>query len=322
MKTRSFLFLLLALSLLFLCACVEEFPEPVFDPSSIKEEDRVLLGSEEQNGIIYSLYNDKTGCVAGLNLENITSLSLSIPACYGDYKIIEIYDEVFRETDFTHITLPEGLKTLGSRVFKNSAIKEIVLPNSLTAMGTECFDNCQNLKKITFGTGLTDLPLGAFSSCRKLEKVILPEGIETIGEEAFSSLPALKELALPNTLREIGPYAFFAAGTDSLDIQIPENVEIIGKDAFRGTAFLKNNNKEFLIVGKGVLLSYKGSEKNLSLPDEILYLSNAFDKTNVETLVLNPALSGICADAFSESSIKTLSYHGTNKEVLDFVSKF
>lgn len=319
MKKKILFFLLAAFCLFLLCACVEESPEPIFDPSSIKTEDRMPLGSEEQNGIVYTLFNDKTCHVSAIEKENITSLALKLPAYYGDYKVIAIDPEVFRESDFTHITLPEGLKTIGRRAFKNAVIKEIALPNSVVSIGEECFDNCLNLESVTFGTGLKEIPLGAFSSCRKLTKLSLPDGIEKIGEEAFSSLVSLESLTLPSSLREIGPYAFFSAGTDSLSIAIPSKVEKIEKGAFLGTAFLKNNTEEFFIVGKGVLLAYHGNETSLTLPSHVSYLSNAFDKTTVESLILNETLAGICEDALTDSNIKTLSYNGNSEEIKAFV---
>ncbi len=322
MKKKRILCLFLSLSLLFLLSCTEEYPEPVFDPQSVKEEEKIKVGMEEKGGIIYTLYNDMTCAVTELNKEGLESLSLVIPSSYAKYTVVEIVDEVFREADLIRVTLPETIKTIGSRAFQKCTLEEINLPNSLTSIGTECFDNCLNLKSVTIGKGLKEIPLGAFSGCRKLESVTLPEGVEKIGEEAFSSLSALKTLTLPESLREIGPYAFFSAGTDDLQIKIPENVEKIEKDAFRGTAFLKNQTEEFVLAGKGILLSYNGNKTDLTLPDTVKYLSNAFDKSAVKDLTLNPGLTGICPNAFEESPVESLVYSGSNSAVSDFVNAF
>lgn len=322
MKKSLVSFTALFLALFCLFGCVEEYPEPVFRPEDISGEDRAIVGVEDHGGISYTLYNDMTCHISNLDKENFTSLSLTIPSYYGEYVVVAIDSEVFRGADLAHITLPKTLKTIGDRAFQKSTLEEITLPDSLESIGEECFDNCLNLEKVSFGKNLTEFPLGAFSGCRKLKDLTLPEGTKKIGEEAFSSLSSLETLSLPNSLKEIGPYAFFSTGTDALEIKIPENVEKIEKDAFLGTAFLKNLKDEFSIVGKGVLLRYNGNATKLSLPEEILYLSNAFDESGVKDLTLNENLSGICENALEESQVENLFYIGSQKEVLDFVSNF
>ena len=322
MKTKKILCLFLTLSLLLLCACVEEYPEPVFDPESVKEEEKVKVGVEDVGGIHYVLYNDMTCHVSELEEENLPSLSLVIPSYYVDYKVVAIEDQVFRGADLMSVSLPDTIKTIGHRAFQKSTIEKINLPDSLEEIGEECFDNCQNLKEIKIGKNLKEIPFGAFAGCRNLERVTLSEGVEIIGEEAFSSLSALESLTLPESLREIGPYAFFATGTEELEIKIPQGVQKIGKDAFRGTAFLKGQTDEFVIVGDGILLSYNGNGKSVSLPEEVKYLSNAFDKSPVESLTLPSSLTGICPDAFLDAKVKSLSYSGENKEILSLINDF
>ena len=322
MKTKQLFCLFFALFLIFLCGCVEEYPEPVFDPTSVEKEMREKVGIEENSGVFFTLYNDMTCHVSEMEAENLTSLAIEIPAYYADYKVVAIEEEVFRGANITSVTLPEGLLTIGDRAFQKSTIEKINLPASLESIGEECFDNCLSLKEITIGENLKNIPLGAFSGCRSLESLTLSEGVETIGEEAFSSLSSLKKLTLPQSLREIGPYAFFSTGTSQLEIVIPETVEKIGKDALKGTAFLKKQKDEFVLVGKGVLILYQGSAKELTLPENTLYLSNAFDKSAVETLTLNAGLTGICENALEEAQVKKVLYSGDNKEIKNAVKDY
>ncbi len=63
-------------------------------------------------------------------------------------------------------------------------------------------------------------------------KVIISEGITAIDDYAFYEL-LINRIYLPGTLKKIGDYAFYRSNIFS-DLVLPESVEYIGKDAFRG----------------------------------------------------------------------------------------
>ena len=63
-------------------------------------------------------------------------------------------------------------------------------------------------------------------------KVIISEGITAIDDYAFYEL-LINRIYLPSTLKKIGDYAFYRSNIFS-DLVLPESVEYIGKDAFRG----------------------------------------------------------------------------------------
>ena len=114
-----------------------------------------------------------------------------------------------------HVTLPEGLESLGNEVFSGTGLQTVTLPSTLKEMGVGVFAYCDNLTEVTFtgnGTALTCLPEKTFTFCEKLRQFTLPEGnrITSIGESAFSYCSQLQELTLPEGLTEIGDDAFWS----------------------------------------------------------------------------------------------------------------
>lgn len=229
---KQALFIFLCILLLALPSCVKESPEPVYTPQTVAPEDRELLYAEEINGITFSLYNDKTAEIVGLS-EEITVSSLELPEAVEGYTVVAICDEAFCEANFTHVTLPSTLRSIGKRAFQRSLITEITLPDAVTSLGEEAFDNCFHLQKVTFGKGLKNVPVGCFFGCSALKSLSLPEGITSVEEEAFASLTALEELSLPSTLQKIGDFAFWNIGSAPLTIDVPAAVEAVGEDAFK-----------------------------------------------------------------------------------------
>lgn len=100
------------------------------------------------------------------------------------------------------------------------------------------------------------------------EVVVIPEGIRKIGKYAFYGNGTVKEIQLPETLIEIEEYAFLQSSIER--IVIPENVSVIGGDAFRNCEKL-----EHIVIPKMVreLKSACFEDcitlKSVSLPEEL-----------------------------------------------------
>ena len=232
MKKLFFLLLSLALLSTLFCGCVKESPEPIYTPPVIAPEDREKLGQMDYAGLVFDLYNDKS-CELVAPSETAThEKTLIVPDFCDDYVVTAVCKNAFEGSEFTHVTLPESVKSIGDYAFRKSSICEITLPKSLEKIGVECFDNCLNLEKVTFQSSIESIPLAAFYGCEKLKEIVLPEGVKEIGEEAFAALKGLEKLTLPESLEKIGPYAFWNSGTESLEITVPKGVKEIGEDAF------------------------------------------------------------------------------------------
>lgn len=114
-----------------------------------------------------------------------------------------IKDYLFRNSDITGITIPEGVKYIGYGAFQNcTALKSVKLPNSLKKIGGEAFGDCTALSSVTFGSGLKSIELEGFGHCEALKKVVLPEGLEKL-DSAFYGCYNLENITFPNSLSEI-----------------------------------------------------------------------------------------------------------------------
>nr|MCR4924585.1 leucine-rich repeat domain-containing protein [Lachnospiraceae bacterium] len=158
------------------------------------------------------------------------------------------------------------------------------------------------------------------------EKVNIPDTVDTIGNRAFYRDKSLKEVNIPSSVNNIGDFAF--SRTDITDIVIPESVSDIGYaafyncnslanvsipssvsnielGAFDGTSWLHNWKKdpegEYLVVGDGILLAYKGSgSSTITIPDGVKTIGpQCFkDNTVISTVNLPQSLKKIGEEAF------------------------
>ena len=83
---------------------------------------------------------------------------------------------------------------------------------------------------------------------------------------AFSECSKLISFEKQDNLLFVGVKAFNETAIE--DIYLSENVEI-KRWAFQGTPWLENHSDEYVIVGKGHLIYYNGSESEISIPDGV-----------------------------------------------------
>lgn len=136
------------------------------------------------------------------------------------------------------------------------------------------------------------------------------ENIKKIGRLAFAE-SGLKSVVIPDNVEEI-EYGAFMSCTSLADVTIPDTVTSIGTKAFEGTAWLNNwktgeADDDFLIVGDGILLAYKGNEAHVEIPDGVKQIGSEVFKGHAELLdVAVPAsVNKICAEAFRNCSSLT-----------------
>lgn len=110
-----------------------------------------------------------------------------------------------------------------------------------------------------------------------LHDFVFPEGINAIEKFAFSR-SGLTGIVVPEGVTSIGYGAFYHC--DSLsEVTIPNSVTVIEENAFAHTPWLESwmagreagtsGTDDFLIVGDGILIAYRGGEENPELPPEV-----------------------------------------------------
>lgn len=145
---------------------------------------------------------------------------------------------------------------------------------------------------------------------KDLTEYTIDENIKKIGRLAFSE-SGLKSIDIPDHVTEI-EYGAFMSCASLTDVTIPDSVTAIGTKAFEGTAWLNNwkngdGDDDFLIVGDGILLAYRGNAGHVEIPDGVKQIGSEAFKGHTEILdVAVPAsVNKICAEAFRNCSSLT-----------------
>lgn len=131
--------------------------------------------------------------------------------------------------------------------------------------------------------------------------------VEVIGQLAFAR-SGMTQAVLPEGLRTVSYGAFYHC--DHLtDVVIPPTVTNVEAYAFEHTPWLENwrdssETEDYLIVGDGVLISYKGSDEVIVIPENVKYIASGVFRDHHElTSVTFPAgLISIGSYAFAGCS--------------------
>ncbi|HQM02182.1 MAG TPA: leucine-rich repeat protein, partial [Ruminococcus flavefaciens] len=163
-----------------------------------------------------------------------------------------------------NVTLPSTLKTIPEQMFQSCAgLEEFNIPDTVTEIAADAFDNCENLKSVTIPDSVTKIGDYAFASCKNLETIAIPPSVKSIGKGAFYQCESLQSVKFikkvtftkekdsedpsnfksvvhedPSQLKSIEDSTFLEC-KNLESINIPPEVQKIGKEAFRGCSSLK-----------------------------------------------------------------------------------
>lgn len=225
------------------------------------------------------------------------------------------------------VTIPEGVKVIGSYALGGYMGNTITLPNSLTTIEDYAFYNA-SLTNVNWGNSVTTIGRSAFNGCA-ITSINLPASVSSVGIQAFdvdnvtsftvdsgNSIyyakgnclieKASKTVVLgfvssviPDDVTGIGEYAF-AYGSLLSEITIPDSVKTIGN-----YAFASNSALEKVIFGAGLEsignYAFQSCSKleNLVFGDNLKTIGDyAFYTGAVKTVVLPASIESIGNRAF------------------------
>lgn len=172
---------------------------------------------------------------------------------------------------------------------KNGAevdVKDLFPPESQVEDWQYYMETSLTAKSLPKGT----TSIGRFAFARSgLKSITLPEGMTTIEYAAFYHCDALAEVYIPATVTRIEPHAF-------------------GYTAWM-KAFLNgesHDGTDFLIVGDGILLAYRGSAEKVIIPEGVKTIAaeSFCNHKEIKEVVLPDTLIKIEEDAFKGTNIK------------------
>ncbi|MGN1147376.1 MAG: leucine-rich repeat domain-containing protein [Lachnospiraceae bacterium] len=182
---------------------------------------------------------------------------------------------------------------------------------------------------------------GAFIG-EEIPKYIIADGI--LADQAYYKSKAMTGYQIPGGITEIGEFSFARSNLSTADIpdgvttidygafyhcdflrevDIPASVTDIAPKAFTETMWLNNwlagnGEEEYLVVGDGILLAYRGDGGNLVLPDTVKRIAPEVfaNNANIVSVSLPDSLIEIGEDAFYGCrNLKTVS-GGSNVQAI------
>ena len=218
------------------------------DPSETASETADAAASEQE-----ALYTIKTSAGGNLGMVPIVNGN-AVVLMDGSYASTYQGDYVPEETSALNLKLEEETaQALSSgevdawAFYKESQLRDFEFPEGVTSVDKFAFAR-SGLNSITIPEGVTSIGYAAFYHCDSLSDVVIPDSVTMIEENAFSHTPWLEN--------------WLASGENAEDNGTLGDGEM--------TEVSENSNAgDFLIVGDGVLLAYRGSEEEPELPPEV-----------------------------------------------------
>ena len=198
------------------------------------------------------------------------------------------------------LTIPEGVKKLGTRIIADTYIEKIKIPstvaesNSVYIFNTGYFGALGGdavLTEVEFAEGMTKIPSNICYGANTVEKITIPSTVTSIGSNAFNGCSSLKGLTLPAGLTKLEDYAF--SNCNSLtSITVPKSVTSIGYHAFENCTSLKsavieaNGKKLFETEIRDYAFSGCTSLTGVTIPGNVTSIGD-YAFSNCNSLVAN-----------------------------------
>lgn len=188
-----------------------------------------------------------------------------------------------------------------------------------TALQTETHGKGLSLPKFAI---IGDKVAGkAFYEDKTLTEYTIPSNITSIGDFAFAR-SNLEAVTIPNGVTHIGYGAFYHC--DSLaTILVPGTVTDIEPSAFERTRMMSNwkmyGESDFLIMGDGILVAYKGSGNYVEIPEGVKQIGPQVFKDNkyITEVSIPDTAWRVCEEAFSGCSALKAVGGGMSVEVIE-----
>ena len=236
------------------------------------------------------------GLVSGIfsNCPNLTSITV-------DEKNKDFYSEnncILRKKDrslyigIKTSIIPDYVKDIGVGAFGGTiGLTEIVLPDSMENIGACAFDRCPDLASVKLNDGLKSI------------------GVKGDNAQAFVGNPNLKSLYIPASVEFIGN-GMFSNCTNLTDMTIDPANKIYKSDGgcvvrLADSALIScSGSSDYVPAGIKTIESFAFAYHrfrggSLTLPDGVEKIcSNAFDSSNIKSIIVPDSLKEIQAGAF------------------------
>ncbi|MGM9640328.1 MAG: leucine-rich repeat domain-containing protein [Faecousia sp.] len=167
--------------------------------------------------------------------------------------------------------VPASVTSIGNFAFAwNQGLESVTLPDTVETIGRSAF-YVARISEIKLGRGVRAIGECAFEQCGQLKNVTFPCRLKYIGEAAFCQCRSITEVYIPDSVVSVGAHAFQLC-TGVTDVVIGKNVSFIGRKAFAGTNYTAPGNQmhiqRFTVLNRTVPIDVFTFDYN---PHMILY---------------------------------------------------
>lgn len=150
--------------------------------------------------------------------------------------------------------------------FQSEVEEKSALASSEGKIGAGAFYQEAMMESFTFPEGVTAVEKFAFARSG-LRSIAIPEGVTSIGYGAFYHCDSLTDVTIPDSVTTIEENAF--AHTPWLENWMTGETETASEEAGESDGQNASGEDDFLIVGDGILLAYRGTDEDPQLPANV-----------------------------------------------------
>ena len=221
-------------------------------------------------------------------------------------KVETIPDGICRDmTRLTSIIIPNSVTYIGSNAFNGcSSLQSIIIPEGVGSIDSCAFENCK-ITSITWNAqnGILNPSGSPFHTSRsKISSFVFGDDVEYIPDYICREISSIEEIQLPEKVKIIGKEAF--KGCSSIkSINLPQSIQEIKSYAFASCSSIKSFNfSQSIQEIESYAFASCTSLTDIIFPNDLKYVANGICDgcVNLQTVTLPDSAMWLGEKAFRE----------------------